>query len=250
MKHNPTGSSNRLSFWLFIYAVSYTVFHITPVFLNVEIKYQFMLGDLFDLLTPFIIIFLVYKLYRIVIRSAGEHTNSRTAAIAVIILILGGIAFVEGHGMHLSANALARHLTSESGSPLFILDYFFDEILGHIFWDSGILFLSLGLILIGYRMNQKQELAMNLTLIIIASLMYGFTYFVNAIEGQTVEFTLPLSLIIPLSIWWFAHRGEVALISNPVLAFFLLSYSIALCLFVSWYIWQGGFPEFSKLGWI
>jgi hypothetical protein len=37
---------------------------------------------------------------------------------------------------------------------------------------------------------------------------------------------------------------------NPVMLFFLVGYVIAVTLFLIWWVWQGGFPQFSELGWV
>jgi hypothetical protein len=239
---------DKLSLWLLIFAFNYAFFHILPAFLNYEIKNKFMVADLFDLLTPFVMIFLTYQIYRILVSDAVENSNSYARSSVVVILILGMITFVEGHGMHLSANAIARHLTPPS--PLFALDYFFDETLGHILWDNGIILLSIGLVLIGFSFSPERLSIGKPILIILASLFYGFTYFVNAVEGQTFIFTFPLAVILPLGILWLMRQRRSSLLRNPVLSFYFFAYILACCLFIIWGIWHHGFPEFSELGWI
>jgi hypothetical protein len=252
MKNDQTtlSSYDRIALWLFIYAFVYAFFHILPAFLNYEIKNLLMIADIFDILTPFVMIFVIYRIYLMLLPQIRIDSNFPVKSIAVIILIFGAISFVEGHGMHLSANAIARHLTQVKETSLFALDYSFDEVLGHIFWDSGIIILSLGMILLGFRIGEKKVSSSKQALIILASLIYGFTYFVNAVEGQTVFFTLPLAAVIPLAIWWIALRKRIRFSMNPVLSLFFLCYIVALCLFLVWGIWQKGFPEFSELGWI
>jgi hypothetical protein len=252
MKSNQTtiSSYDKLTHWLFAYAFVYAFFHILPAFLNYEIKNLLMIADVFDILTPFVMIFVIYRIYLMLLPNIRIGSSFPVKSTVVIILIFGGISFVEGHGMHLSANAIARHLTPSNNLSLFALDYSFDEILGHIFWDSGIIILSLGIILVGFNIGQKRLSSPKQTLIVLGSLIYGFTYFVNAVEGQTVLFTLPLAVAIPLAIWWTANRKRIRLSRNPVLSLFLLSYIVALGLFIVWGIWQKGFPEFSELGWI
>ena len=208
-----------------------------------------MVADVFDILTPFVMVFLIYKIYGILLSGAKGNSDLKTQS-AVIILILGAITFVEGHGMHLSANAISRHLTSMKDSSLFSLAYFFDETLGHILWDGGIILLSIGLIVIAFNSNGDRTSNPKLPLTLFASLVYGFTYFCNGVEGQTVVFTLPLALIIPLAILWFGYRRRIQLLKNPVLSFYFFTYLLALCLFIFWGIWHKGFPEFSELGWI
>jgi hypothetical protein len=245
-----TSGYDRLVLWLFIYGLVYAFFHILPAFLNYEIKNLLMIADIFDILTPFVLIFVIYRIFLMLTSQMSSESRFSVKPVAVTILIFGGISFVEGHGMHLSANAIARHLTEAKETSLFALDYSFDEILGHIFWDSGIIILSLGMILLGSHIDEKKISSTKQALLVVASSIYGFTYFVNAVEGQTVFFTLPVSVVIPLAILWIAHRRRFRFSGNPVLLLFFLSYIVALCLLIVWGIWQKGFPEFSELGWI
>ena len=109
-------SYDRLALWLFIYASVYAFFHILPAFLNYEIKNLLMIADVFDILTPFVMIFVIYRIYLMLLPQIRIDSSFPVNSVAVIILIFGGISFVEGHGMHLSANAIARHLTQDAVS--------------------------------------------------------------------------------------------------------------------------------------
>ena len=209
-----------------------------------------MIADIFDILTPFVMIFVIYRIYLMLLPHLRNNSGFPVKSVSVIILVFGAISFVEGHGMHLSANAIARHLTPSKDLSLFALDYSFDEILGHIFWDSGIIILSLGIILMGLHIDQKKLSNSKQALIFLSSLICGFTYFVNAVEGQTVFFTLPFAAAIPLAMWWITRRWGILFSRNPVLSLYFLSYIVALFLFLIWGVWQKGFPEFSELGWI
>jgi len=249
-RQTTISSYDELITWLFAYSFIYAFFHILPPFLNFEIKNLMMIADVFDILTPYAMVFTIYRIYLMLLPHVRIDSSFPVKSVAVIILIFGAVSFVEGHGMHLSANAIARHLTPMKDSSLFALDYSFDEIMGHIFWDTGIVMLSLGIILVGFNIDPKKLSGPKNALIILASLIYGFTYFVNAVEGQSVFCTLPLAVIIPLAIWGTAHRKRIRISRNPVLSLFLLSYIAALVFFLIWGIWQKGFPEFSALGWI
>ena len=78
-----------LKFWegglwtngLLVFAVCYAFFHIMPALIDIEIKYKFWVGDLLDLFTPFIMILLVYKLYRLI--SIGNSGNELKPSIKV-----------------------------------------------------------------------------------------------------------------------------------------------------------------------
>ncbi|MDH4222513.1 MAG: hypothetical protein OEV55_03120 [candidate division Zixibacteria bacterium] len=249
-KQTKGSHPDKISFWLLLYAFSYACFHIIPVFLNYEIVNKLLIADLLDMLTPFVMIFLIYILYRILSPYVMGNSDSTVKSKVKILLIFGAITFVEGHGMHLSSNALSRHLMGMKDFPVYNLNYFFDEILSHIFWDGGIVLLSIGLILLGFNLNQKEELNPKPVLIVFAFLLYGFTFFVNAVEGQTIVFTFPLAIILPLSIWLVSsHKGNL-FTRNAVLSFYFFAYILALGLFIFWGISQNGFPQFSELGWI
>ena len=136
----------NLSGWLLFYAVIYAVFHILPVFMNFEVSNKIMVGDLFDLATPFVMLLTIYAIQRRLRQTMPLSDVGRCQRIISLLLIIGAIIFVEGHGMHLSANAIARHLTQMPGTPLYAATYFFDETLGHILWDGGILVMTVGLL--------------------------------------------------------------------------------------------------------
>jgi hypothetical protein len=65
------------------------------------------------------------------------------------------------------------------------------------------------------------------------------------IEGATVPLGLPFAalFVIVAMIW-----GRKELGSRPLVSFFVFGYMVALLLFAVWGIWQGGLPEFSKVG--
>ena len=238
--------SLKIDVWLFIFSMNYAFWHLIVAFLNFEIKYKLMVAELFDLATPFVMTFLILKLCCILRIPIEKKRITSIAGLGLIIL--GIIFFIEGHGMHLSANAITRHLVGQEGSPVFRLTYFFDEILGHLLWDGGFIIISIALILLA-SVDKNRESNNSWLLITICSLLYGFTYFCLAIEGQTVLLTLPCSVLIPVVIWIVPNfRQNVR--NHPIVRFYLLSYIFAFCLFVYWAIRFHAFPQFSELGWI
>ncbi|MFK5924121.1 MAG: hypothetical protein QM496_18235 [Verrucomicrobiota bacterium] len=239
-----------LTSWLLFYALVYAVFHILPVFLKVEVKSGIRLGDLMDLSTPLVMVFLVYKLYKILSCQAESALPGTSRQGSKIVLILGAVIFVEGHGMHLAANTVNRLIDRSAASKLYELNYFFDEILGHLLWDGGIVILSIGLIAVAFKVKNAAGAKPNLRRLVIASLIYGLTYFINAIEGQTVMLTLPGAVLIPAAILLLANKKRMELTSHACLLFFVVAYGWAVCLFVLWYWWQGAFYQFSDLGWL
>ena len=100
MKSNQTSISNydRLTLWLFIYVIIYASFHILPSFLNYEIKNLLMIADIFDILTPFVMIFVIYRIYLMLLPHLRNNSGFPVKSVSVIILVFGAISFVEGIG--------------------------------------------------------------------------------------------------------------------------------------------------------
>ena len=247
MNENTRRTKERkMDIWLFVFSINYAFWHLIVAFLNFEIKYKLMVAELFDLATPFVITFLILKLY-CMLRIPDE--KKRVISIAgLVLIILGIIFFIEGHGMHLSANAISRHLVGQEGSPVFSLTYFFDEILGHLLWDGGFIIMSIAFLILA-NVDKNREPYNSWLLITICSLLYGFTYFCLAIEGQTVLLTLTVSVLVPVAIWIVPSLRRTVR-KHPIVLFYLLSYIFAFCLFVYWAIRFHAFPQFSELGWI
>jgi hypothetical protein len=69
----------------------------------------------------------------------------------------------------------------------------------------------------------------------------GFTSFSNAVEGQTAY--LGIGAAVVFTVWGLFTRDGVGRL-------LLTAYGFSLLLFAVFGLWQGGFPEFSDLGWI
>lgn len=239
-------SKQQITFRLFLFGLGFAVFHIAPVFLNFDIWNKLMIADIFDLTTPYVMILLVW--YVLAFRkSVNIPQISRTVK---WLFFLGAVTFIEGHGMHLSSNAIHRLVQPDISAPLHKLTYFFDERLGHILWDSGNILLGLSILLYGFRRVGKPIYIRQRGLIFVGASFYGFTYFANAVEGQTVVFTFPYAILLAVLLFILNHRGRWQATNDPIPLFFLSAAGVSIILFLTWFIWQGGFPEFSSLGWI
>jgi hypothetical protein len=236
----------RLSLWLFIYGICFAAFHVIPPLLHVEISHRFTVGDLVDFFTPFVLVLVVAKVY-LLLRSEAEESVRKWV---FVIMIVGGVAFIEGHGMHLSANVISRHLTQMTGTDLYALNYFFDERLGHILWDAGFVLFAMEFVVLALHSSFTTMKTNDTLIVVVGSVLYGFAYFVNAVEGQTVIFTIPFAVLIIPAILWLAKRRKVAVLGHPVLVFYLVAFIVAISFFMFWGIVKGGLPQFSELGWI
>jgi len=235
----------KLSRWLFLFGFAYAFMHVMPAFLTHDVKNYLTTGDLLNFFTPFIIIPLVWKLY-FLLREKQPTISEQKIRIVQIILLFSSISYVNGQGMNLSANAIARHLSEMKDSPIYCLAYFFDETLGHIFWHSGMVGISIDLLLLAANLQS----AIVTRPILAGALFYSFAYFTDAVEGQTVPLLFPSAVLILGGILYYNKKSSRKFSQNPVMLFFLVGYVLAILLFLVWWLWQGGFPQFSELGWI
>jgi len=245
---------NALGLWLFIFGFFFAFFHIVPALLPRFLVLSLTWGDLLDFLTPFAVIPLTYVLYS----KANRFLHSQPLlsswdriirTLAKLLLALGVLLYVDGHGLHLSSNSIARLLEGLKESELYKANYLFDEIISHFMWDGGIFLISLGLILLARQISLSLLDTKSAILLSLGAAFYGFTFTANGIEGQTVVFTFPaagvgflLALILNLK------RQKKS--PNPFLLFFVAGYFLSLILFAYWGISRSGFPQFSELGWI
>ncbi len=246
---------NDLNSWLFAFGFVFAFFHIMPAILQDYLHSPLTFGDTLDFLTPFAFVFLTFILYSRMkkIRSSLDDQQPLLKAfrvVAKVFLAVGLILFVNGQGIHLSANSISRLIENSKGSELYKATYLFDEVISHFMWDSGVFLVSLGLIVSAFKLSSKLLTAKNTIFLILGACLYGFTFTVNGIEGQTVVFSFPASgfgFLLALLLY-FKQRGEKG--HNSLLLFFISAYFLSLLLFAYWGISRPGFPEFSELGWI
>lgn len=247
--------SDNLCTWLFLYGAFLAFFHLLPPFLTPFFLWPLSWGDTLDFLTPFAVIAFAYGLYsrlnKISRSSSSADSSGRSLNIlAKVILAVGFLSYVEGHGLHLSANSIARLLQGKEGTDLYYATYLFDEVISHSIWIVGLYLISLGLILLAWRLPFQPFIRKSTLLLSAGAILYGFTYTLEAIEGQTVIFAFPAAILGFLFALILYTRRKRENSRNPLLLFFIGAYFLSLLLFLYWGISQSGFPQFSELGWI
>jgi len=241
----PDREKNNLSLWLLLFGGVYAFMHIMPAFLPHDIKNRLTTGDLLNFFTPFVVIPVVWKIYFILRQNLRAVSEQKIRA-AWILLLFSSILYVNGQGMNLSANAIARHLDDMKDTPIFWLDYFFDETMGHIFWHSSMIGISLGFLFLAAKLKPVTTRWQTFA----GAACYSFAYFTDAVEGQTVPLLFPSAVLILVWILFYQKKPTRSFTENPVMLFFLFGYAMAVMLFLIWWIWQGSFPQFSELGWV
>ena len=242
-------NKDNLSYLLFAYGFIFAFFFIMPVFLSDYAQKPLTWGDLLDFFTSFAFIPVAYLLYHRLKNlepekeQPGKHKKNGAGA----LLFIGFILFIDGHGIHLSANSLARYVQNVPGSEIYRAIYLFDEIISHFLWDGGVFLISLAFIVSAVKTKQSSITNSQSCLLLLGAVLYGFTFTVNGIEGQTVLFTFPAA-VLGFSLSFVLNMREKG--KNQVLLFFLLGYFLSLILFSYWGISHGKFPQFSEIGWV
>ena len=223
----------RLSILILVFAVLFFIFVIALVFFNQPfVLYPLMsLQDAFDVLTPLILIPIYFLLFRIESKIPFSHSG-------FVLFLVFATFWVLGHGMHLSANSI-NNLLGQKGAQtgdIYRLTYFFDEYLSHYLWHIGVVGLSALLIYRQWKNPFRKEKVVILP-IVVGGMIYGFSYFIIIMEGNTAPLGIPFSVLVVLFIGIWARKkiGQ-----QPLIEFSLVSYSLAMILFLVWgIIWEG-----------
>ncbi len=225
----------RLSALMLAFAILFLVFFIVLVFLRVPFSpYPLMnVQDAVDVLTPLVLLPFYLLLYRI-------SPKTPFSVPGLIIFIIFAAFWAAGQGMHLSANSI-NNLLGQKGmetGDIYKLTYFYDELLSHYLWHIGIVGLSALLIFRQWK-NPFTEEKVSLWPIILGGLIYGFSYFLIIMEGNTAPLGVTFSVLATLFIIIWARKR---LSQQPLVTFFLISYALAMLLFLIWGIMNGGLP--------
>jgi hypothetical protein len=174
-------------------------------------------ADWIDLATPYVVLLPV---------AAALH-GLAADRIAWAFYLVGATTYVEGHGIHLSANSIGN----VSPSPL---AHMWDERVGHHLWSAGAV-----LVVLAIARAAHDKPAPHPAAYLLAALV-GVTFFTNAVEGSMAAFGLVASAFLTL-VGWTHRKGFDRMI--------LAAYGLAFLLLVGFGVWQGGYPEFTELGW-
>jgi hypothetical protein len=238
--------------WFFAYGVVYAFFQIMPAFIHGRFAGPVGWSEAFDFLTPLAVVPVALAVF-FKLRRSAELEGRRSlpyARSSIAVFVLGLICYVEGHGLHLSANAIDRLLGDQESAALHQSVYVYDEVISHFVWDGGVLLIAAGLILAGTRVNFPRLSWSRWMFLAAGAVFFGFSYAANAIEGQTVPFTLPAAVFMTLVCLWTYGKGRRRREHNAAALFFLMGFVLAVALFAYWGISHPGFTEFSELGWI
>ncbi|MCU0501267.1 MAG: hypothetical protein MUC51_05795 [Anaerolineae bacterium] len=229
----------RLSRLILVFAALSLVLFLGPALLSQQFGPNPLLrnGDLFDLLTPLVLIPLYWLLFQI----RRDLTPNQREMVAFLIL---AALWVMGHGMHLAANSISHLMDEMKHSDAYMLTHFYDETLSHYLWHAGMVGLSALLLYRQWR-NPFPGSAPTTRLNVTAGLIYGAMFFGVIVEGGTTPLGIPFAVLVSL---FGLAAGRRHWKTQPLLLFFLVSALLSLGLFAAWAIYWGGLPQFSELG--
>ncbi len=223
---------------ILVFALCFTVFILLPPFLGQPFPSYRLIhwADVFDLATPLVLVPLYWVLF------SDSGALARSLRLTVLFLALAAL-WTLGQGMHLGANSISN-LLGAGTTNVHTIVHFYDEVLSHVLWHAGIAGLSILLVFAPWPAPGSTR-RLRWGIVAASAALYGLTYFLAIDEGGTVAIGFPAAVLVPLAILAFRRRD---LRTHNVIAFFFVGYLLAVVLFLAWYAYWGGFPEFSEVG--
>jgi uncharacterized membrane protein YagU involved in acid resistance len=207
------------------FLVGYSVTHHNGLFGSTELWSGTRLADWIDLATPFVVLLPLLSFLWI------QRPGPRLWFVAAI----GSILYVDGHGIHLSANSIGNVVASDGASERVVdIVHLWDEVLGHYVWYVG-----LAVVIASCAASVRgRSLGIPTVALVVGGAASGITWATNGLEGGTAVASLAVgcAAIVP------AFRRNQGL--APALA---AGGCVTVIVLVVYAIWHGGFPQPSSL---
>jgi hypothetical protein len=209
--------------WLLLFGVSYGVMHHAgTIFTGLGEVGPTRWADWIDLLTP----------YLVTGAAAGALRGGGASRVTWGVFWLAAVLYTQGHGIHLAANSVGNTIDGPHPDVVNL----WDEVVGHYLWYAGFALLVAALAVALADRRPRGGVAAHLLAAVV-----GFTHFTNSVEGQTPWMGIGTAVVF--AAWGLLTRDGMG-------RFLLTAYGPSLLLFAGFGVWQGGFPEFSELGWL
>jgi hypothetical protein len=209
--------------WLVAFAVGYALFHhIGTILAHVGDvgDTQTRWADWVDLVTPYVVTGCAAG----ALRAAGRSGRGTW-----VLFWFGAVLYTQGQGIHLAANSVGNAVGHQQPA------YLWDEHVGHYLWYGGVALIVMALATALSERRPRGGIGGYLPAALV-----GFTHFTNSVEGQVAWFGIGVAALFVL--WGLVTREGMG-------RYLLGAYVVSLTLFAVFGFWQGGFPQFSELGW-
>ena len=207
---------NRLSWAILVFAIGFAAVHLVPVFVWRSLPVYGLIGTgtALDLLSPLIMLPIYMLLFQWG-HSKMEEQSLQWSMWWSLSFLIFAVLWVEGHSIHLPANAISLSLRAENvvGDP-YAVTYLFDEVIGHYLWHLGMVGLS-GLLIAREGLKPVTGQSTRWMLVLPAGFVYGGIFFGAVTEGGT--WPLGLTFAVGFSIFGLAF-GRARLKTQPLLA--------------------------------
>jgi hypothetical protein len=159
---------------------------------------------------------------------AAEKLNRVRTALFVVAAVM----YVEGRCIHLAANSINNN---DPVGEAAVTAHFWDETFSHALWYSGWMLMTAVVVWNGGGVSRAFAARVGI------ALLYGLTITTNAIEGGTV----PMMFVYNVVIFAMMIRTRRGLQLDAAIAT-----GSSVLLLIIFGLWQGGYPQFSELGWL
>lgn len=224
-----------------IFVLGYGLIDLLPIVLPEQPRVvDLPFHDAADAVLIFLLVFLYVEL--------ATHAQLLQKRWARAVFALALLLMVQGHAIHLAANAIAA--ASEAGSSGWDLADFLDEHWGHTELHFAFLLLAALFIARANPLRSRGPLSRmeNIGLWVLAA-VYGLLLAGDAIEGQTVPLMLPGGLLLSVwGLWPYLDRRERRPKRKSLPAhrrFFGASLGVTVIALAVYGLVMRGFPQFS-----
>ena len=177
--------------------------------------------DFADLLTPYVVAGPMLA----VLARTGAARRTWSAALA------GAALFVQGHGVHLSANSISY--AHGDAAPT----YLWDEVVGHALWFVG---LTVLVVAVAHAIRPLPLSAGPVA--VVLAVLVGGTWAANVVEAGHV----PLGVLLAAGVLTYGWRTR----DRAPGRLLVVAFALSIVLVAAYGAWQGGFPQPSELGWL
>ena len=209
--------------WLVLFALGYGVLHHAgTIFVFLGDVGPTRWADWIDVATPYVLVGAVAG----TLRGAGASRGTWTG------FWLAAVVYTQGHALHLAANSIGNTFAEPHPDVVNL----WDEVVGHYIWYVGFALLVAVLAVAVADRRARGGAGAHLLAMVV-----GLTHATNSIEGQTPWLGIGTAAVF--TVWGLLTRDGMG-------RYLLTSYGLSLVVLAGFGLWQGGFPEFSELGWI